>query len=175
MKQQKDINWIELIIGVVCVLIGIYTFARPHQALNGFAVAYGILAIIMGIADIAFYVHMERHTGFGPVVEMITGILNIFIGFFLIVYSEISVLVASVFFPIWIIAHSIGRLLNINVIKFFGSKAKYYATLIVNIAGLVLGLLALFNPFLSVFSVAVLIALYLIITGAGSLLFAFCA
>ena len=101
MRQQKDINWMELIIGVVCILIGIYTFARPHQALNGFAVAYGILAIIMGIADIAFYVHMERHTGFGPVVEMITGILNIFIGFFLIVCSDVSVLAASVFFPIW--------------------------------------------------------------------------
>lgn len=175
MRQQKDINWMELIIGVVCILIGIYTFARPHQALNGFAVAYGILAIIMGIADIAFYVHMERHTGFGPVVEMITGILNIFIGFFLIVYSDVSVLAASIFFPIWIIAHSIGRLMNVNIVKFFGSRAQYYSTLIINIIGLVLGLLALFNPFISVFSVAFLIAVYLIVSGAGSLISAFSA
>ncbi len=173
MKRQKEINWTELIVGVVCILIGVYTFTRPQQALNGFAVAYGILAIIMGIADIAFYINMERHTGFGPVIEIISGILNIFIGFFLIVYSHISVLIASIFFAVWIIAHSIGRLINVGIVKFYEGKTGYYTALIINIIGLVLGLLMLFSPFASVVSIAFIIALYLIAFGIGNLISVF--
>lgn len=44
--------------GIIFVLISIYTFRNPGLSLSGFVVTYGILAVISGIADISFYVRL---------------------------------------------------------------------------------------------------------------------
>ena len=80
MRNRSAFGWGELVVGIALVVLGIFTFARPSSALTGIVFVYGLLAVVTGIADIAFYVKIERHTGFGPVVSLITGILSILAG-----------------------------------------------------------------------------------------------
>ena len=84
MKRRSAFGWGELIIGILLIVLGAFTFARPSSALTGIVFVYGILAVITGIADIVFYVKIEQHTGFGPAVSLVTGILSILAGILLL-------------------------------------------------------------------------------------------
>ena len=85
------------------VVLGIFTFARPSSALTGIVFVYGLLAVVTGIADIAFYVKIERHTGFGPVVSLITGILSILAGVLLLFNPGAVKWAMALLFPLWFI------------------------------------------------------------------------
>lgn len=71
--------------------------------------------------------------------ELITGILilcNISAGRWAI----------AILFPVWFIAHCISRLSHLSLIRLTVGDAYYYFTLVINILGLVMGFLMLFNP-----------------------------
>ncbi len=173
MGKKSDFNWLELILGVVFVLVGIYTFRNPGTSLKGFVIIYGILAVISGIADVAFYVHLESRTGFGPTATLLLGILNAIVGVFLIVNSEFGAVAAVIVFPIWFIANCVSKLLNLDAVRIWGGKAQFWITLVVNIIGIILGFLLLFHPFASAVSMVYIAGAYLVIIGVASIISAF--
>ena len=61
-------------------------------------VVYGIVALIMGIADIVLYVRVERYTGFGPMVSLVSGILSVMAAMMLLVYPNAGKWVLSMLF-----------------------------------------------------------------------------
>ena len=71
----------------------------------------------------------------------------------------------TVLFPIWFIAHCISRLMSLNTICFISGAFTYYFTLVMNIIGLVLGVMMLVNPWLSFISIEYIISFYLILLG----------
>ena len=87
MRRRSGFGWFDLIIGILLVLLGILTFVRPGMILTGLLYLYGIIAVVMGIADILLYIRVERYTGFGPIVSMVSGILSVMAGLMLLVYT----------------------------------------------------------------------------------------
>ena len=165
MKRRSDLGWGELVIGIALILLGILTFARPAGALTGIVFVYGIFAVITGIADIAFYIKMERHTGFGPAISLVTGILSVLAGILLLLNPGAGGWALLFLFPIWFIAHCISRLSHLTIVRLTAGTGYYYFTMIANILGLVLGFMMLFRPLLSFFSVTYLIGFYFILMG----------
>lgn len=149
MRNRSAFGWGELVVGIALVVLGIFTFARPSSALTGIVFVYGLLAVVTGIADIAFYVKIERHTGFGPVVSLITGILSILAGILLLFNPDAVKWAMALLFPLWFITHCISRLTHLPVIRLTAGSGYYYCTLIVNILGLILGFVMIVNPMLS--------------------------
>ncbi len=92
---------------------------------------------------------------------------------FLIMNSEIGAFAVAILFPIWFIAHCVGQLTNIGFIRLCGSETQYWVTLIVNVLGLVLGIMLLFNPFASAVSMVYIAGLYLLFVGIGHIISAF--
>ena len=88
MRRRSGFGWMECIEGVLLLGLGSYTFAQPDRALTGFIVMYGIVAVTMGIVDILLYVRVERFTGFGPIVSLISGALSVMTGVMLLVYPN---------------------------------------------------------------------------------------
>ena len=162
----------ELITGILLILLGIYSLIRPVGMLTGVTVIYGLFAVITGIADIAFYVRMERRTGFGPAVSLVTGILSVLAGILILCNISAGRWAIAILFPIWFIAHCISRLSHLSLIRMTVGDAYYYFTLVVNILGLVMGFLMLFNPLAAMLSVSWLIGIYLILLGMDSLMLA---
>ena len=94
MKRRSSYGVYELIVGILLILLGIFTFTRPQSALTGLVVLYGLLATITGIGDIVFYVKMEKHTGFGPTISLIINSLGLALGFLMLIkpyYSLLSI------------------------------------------------------------------------------------
>lgn len=173
MKRRSGFGWLELIDGILLIALGCYTFACPDRALTGFIVAYGIFAIAMGVADILLYIRVERYHGFGPVVSLISGALSVMAGVMLLVYPNAGKWVLSLLFPLWFIAHCISRLAGLNAVSFFAGRAAYWFTLILNILGLILGAMMLFDPWVSLLSLQYIVAVYLVLLGADCILLAF--
>ena len=106
MIKRSGLLWIELIGGILLLILGIATFVRPEGAITGIVIIYGIFAVLTGIADITFYCRIERHTGIGSAISLITGILSVMAGIMLLAYPRAGEWVLSFLFPIWFIALS---------------------------------------------------------------------
>ena len=91
----------------------------------------------------------------------------------LLVHPEAGAFVVSVLFPIWFIAHCVSRLTHLNIIRFTAGNFYYWFTLIVNVIGIVLGAMMLFQPALAAYSADYLISIYLLLMGVDSLVMAF--
>ncbi len=161
---------VELIIGVLMIALGVYTFVNPSGVMDGFARAYAVLAIISGIRDIVFYCKAGRYTGFRSILSVITSIIGIMSGVALFVYPGAGAIIISLIIPMWFISHSVFQLANLDIIKEFMTKGHYLVSLIGGIIGLILGIVAIFYPIISVTVAAVAIALYLIATGVMSII-----
>lgn len=173
MKRRSGLYWIELIIGILLVLFGIYTWLRPGQSLNWIVMLYGLFAVIMGISDIVFYIRAERLTGFGPIISLITGVFSIMAGIMLLIHPGAGKWVMVLLLPIWFIAHCISRLSRLHEIRFIQGNFYYYFTLIVNIIGIVLGCMMIIWPSILLFSTSYIIGTYLILLGIDNIVAAF--
>lgn len=50
MRRRSGYGWFELIIGILLVILGIFTFIRPENTLTGIVIVYGLIAVITGIS-----------------------------------------------------------------------------------------------------------------------------
>ena len=173
MKQKSGFGWLELILGILLVILGIFSMINPNTALTGIVIVYGIAAIVIGISDIMMYVRVERYTGFGPMVSLIGGILSVMSGVMLFVYPNAGKWILSLLFPIWFIAHCISRLAHLSSMRIYMENFAYYLTLILNILGLISGFMMIFHPFVSLLSVSYIIGLHLILLGIDCIVIAF--
>ena len=74
MIRRSGFGWLEFIVGVLLIILGLYTFTRPIEAVMTLVIVYGILALLMGIGDIVMYIRASRFTGFAPMLSLVSGI-----------------------------------------------------------------------------------------------------
>ena len=169
MRRRSGFGWVELLIGVALIAMGLFTFSRPLEALNGLVLFYGIVATTMSIVDIVFYIKTEAHTGFAPTISLISGILSVLAGLMLMLHPGAGRWAMVV----WFICHCISRLSGLSFVRMTAGRTAYWLTLILNAAGLVLGILMLARPVLTLMSATVTIGCYLILLGIDNVLMAF--
>ena len=114
MRDRSGFGWLALIVSILLVLLGIATFIWPEAALESFVMVYGVLAVATGIMDIVFYARVERHTGFGPMTALVSGILSVMCGFMLLVYPSAGQWAMTLLFPLWFLTHCISNLTHLN-------------------------------------------------------------
>lgn len=176
MKRKSSFGWNELLIGLLLLILGVFTFVRPESMLTGAVVIYGIIAIVMGVEDIVVYARLSRFTGFGPTLSLVSGILSVMCGVMLIANPNVGKWALTVLFPIWFIAHCISGLTHTNLIRLIGNPFYYYFSLFLNILGLVLGFMMIFSPafsFLTIRAISYFVAAYLMLFGIESIVAAF--
>lgn len=172
MKKRSGFGWLELIIGILLIILGVWAFLDPGMALTSMVFAYGIAAVIMGVADIILYVQIERYTGWGPVISLISGILSVMSGIMLLVYPKSGVFVLTLLFPIWFIAHCISRLSHLHHIRLIAGNGMYTFTLVINIIGLILGFIMLLSPLFALSTIHYFASAYLILLGIDGIVIA---
>ena len=165
MRRRSGFGWLELAIGILLMVLGVWVFLEPGMALTGMAVIFGLAAAAMGVADIILFIQVERFTGFGPILSLIAGILSVMSGIMLLAYPKAGALALSLLFPIWFIAHCISRLSHLHHIRFIAGQGMYTFTLIINIIGLVLGLLMVFSPRFTLNLIRCFASAYLVLLG----------
>ena len=132
MRKRSGFGWMELIVGILLVLLGIFSFVRPNGILTGIVIIYGLVAVITGISDIVFYVRVDRHIGFGPTVALVSGVLSVMSGVMLLTYPGAGKWILSLLFPIWFITHCISRISHLGFVRRTAGNLPYYLFLILN-------------------------------------------
>ena len=172
MTRRSGFGWLQLAVGIALTVLGIFAFLAPDLALTSMVAAYGVAAVVMGVADIVLYIRVERYTGFGPILALISGILSVMSGMMLAVYPGAGVLVLTLLFPIWFIAHCISRLAHVNHVRLVAGGGIYTFTLIINIIGLILGFLMLLSPLFTLTTIRWFAGVYLILLGIEAIVMA---
>lgn len=169
-KERKHFGWLQLILGAILIIAGIYALYHPAAALSGAALLYGAAAIVTGIVDILIYVRLERRTGFGPVFSLVTGIFSLIAGVIILFQPGAGEWTLVILFPIWFLAHCLSNLARLPLTRWITDSVNYYISLILNILGLLIGFMMLFSPAMSLFSLPLLISVYLIVLGIDSVI-----
>ena len=172
MRRRSGFGWLELAIGLFLIALGVWIFWDPSRALLGTAIAFGLAAIGMGIADIILFIQVERFTGFGPILSLIAGILSVMSGIMLLAYPQAGVLALTILFPIWFMAHCISRLFHLPHIRLVTGNTVYHLLLIINVVGLILGFLMFFSPLFTLSTIRCFAGTYLILLGGDSVIMA---
>ena len=66
MRRRSGYGWFELIIGIMLVVLGIFTFIRPGSTLTGIVILYGLVAVITGISDLIVLCEDRKIYGLRP-------------------------------------------------------------------------------------------------------------
>lgn len=173
MNKRSSFGWLELLSGIFMIVLGILVFVVPNLVMTSMVIFFGIAAIIMGITDIVLFIRVERYTGFGPILSLITGIISVMSGVVLLIYPKLGAAMLTVLFPIWFIAHCISRLMQIHHIRFIAGEGMYVFTLVVNIIGIILGFMMLLSPLFTLSAIRCFAGCYLILLGIDGILTAF--
>lgn len=172
MRRRSGFGWLELVVGIGLIVLGVWAFIRPELALGGMVLAYGVAAVATGVADIILFIRVERYTGFGPILSLVAGILSVMSGVMLVAYPGAGALVLTMLFPIWFIAHCISRLSHLYHIAVVAGRGMYYVTLVIHIIGLILGFFMLLSPLFTLTAIRCFAGANLILLGIDGILMA---
>ena len=174
--KKTGFGWGEFVTGLLLVLLGIFTLVSPESMFTGMVVVYGIIAAVIGVCDIVLYVRLERFTGFGPMVSLVSGILSVMCGVMLIANPNVGKWAVMIMLPVWLIAHCISGIAHTGAVRMMTNSFCYYFAMMLNILGLILGIFMLVSPalsFLTARTIAYIAAFYLIVFGIESIAAAF--
>lgn len=147
-----------LIIGLILIGCGVYTLFSPITVLLASAIILGTIFIIMGIGYLMLYRETQSY------MHVTLGVLDILIGFILLVNLGITAASIPIIFAFWCLFVGVIQLVAALELSEVG-KSIEKRLLLSGIVGIVFSLLIFFNPVFGAFTISFLIGWYLILYG----------
>ena len=79
-KKNKMLEWDNIIVALVYIILGVFMMVHPITFYKGFTTALMIILIGMGISKIASYFIIKKNTEIGTTMKLISGICLIVFG-----------------------------------------------------------------------------------------------
>ncbi len=160
--------YIPLIIGVLFIIFGIYIFTVPQETYMTLAIMFSISFIVSGLFD-SFFAVQNRETLNGWGWYLVSGLLSLVIGLYLLNYLTISMAVLPFFVGFTLLFRSfqlLGFAFELRDLKVlnWGNVA------ITSVLGIALSFMLLASPLFVGVSLVVLTALTFIFVGVSSIL-----
>lgn len=155
--------WLMLVAGVLSVAAGIMVFCKPAGSYMTLSIMFGVLMLVTGVAGLVTSL-TSRNYFMTRGYNVVGGVLDMVLGFFLCLKPQITLVMLPVFLGIWMMFHSfmvIGFGGDLNGLRLRGSGWVIAEGVLL----LVLSLLIMMNPF------SFGIASVIVLTGVGLLLF----
>ena len=163
-KEREGFGWGNLIIGIVFIITALIVFKNPLTDLIALSIVFGTTAIIEGIWAI---INRNR-----SIFRVIIGFLSITVGTIFLSNLGLTASILPYVFAAWFVATSIGNLFTINNMYFL-NKSTYWFSLVMNILGIIVGGMLLFDPVASALTMVFLVGTYFIFAGIGYIALAF--
>lgn len=163
-KNENKFGWGFLICGLLFFACAVAVFRLPATALTAVAFVIVFSAALNGIWLLT--------NSMGLTSRIVVGILDLVLAVFLLINMKWTLLAVPWIFAFWFILDSIFRLISLDYVRPFG-KGYFWFSLILNVLGVILGIVLLFNPMLSALVMTTLIGIYLLIAGIEFIVLAF--
>lgn len=172
MEKRSSFSWPYFLMGILFVLASLFAFQDVTGSLVAIVYLFAILAIIKGVFELFFRRKLHEFTNQKSTLLIVLGIFDLIVGIFLFFNVEIGLLALPFTFAIWFIVDSVINLAEADIFKSV-SKGYYWFVVILNIIGIILGVMLFFNPIVSAFTLAFLVGFYLMMIGISLITFAF--
>ncbi|MGX7149941.1 HdeD family acid-resistance protein [Enterococcus ureasiticus] len=170
MTTERKFKGKYFIIGLLFTWAAIIAFQNPADDIAALVMFASVLAIVKG--SLGFFDRNKDTDIKNKPAHMLISIIDLLIGIFFLFHLALGMIVSPFIFAIWFICDSVGHLINQDVAKKI-SESYYRFSLVINILGVIIGVMLFFNPLVSALTLAFLIGFYLLLTGINYLIAAF--
>lgn len=163
-KEKEGFGWGNFIIGIIFIITALIVFKNPLTNLFALSIVFGVTAILEGIWAI---INRNR-----SIFRVIIGFFSITVGTLFFSNLGLTAAIIPYIFAGWFIATSIGNLFTINNMYFY-NKSICWFSLFMNVLGVIVGVMLLFDPLASIFTMVFLIGTFFVFSGIGYIMLAF--
>ena len=164
----KKLKWNLILMSILYLALGIFLLMVPGMALNIVCYALGGVVLACAAVQLIRYFAVERGV-FQSQLTLISGLVCLGLGAFLIIRSDIVVRILPIVFGLFVIFDSLGRIQNALELR----RCKYSSWkgfLLLAVLSIVLGIVMILDPFGTMETLVMAIGVILIIEGALNLL-----
>ena len=164
----KKLKWNLILMSVLYLALGIFLLMVPGTALNVVCYALGAVVLACAVVQLVRYFAVERGI-FQSQLTLISGLVCLGLGAFLIIRSDIVVRILPIVFGLFVIFDSLGRIQNTLELRRCNYDS-WKGFLLLAVLSIVLGVVMILNPFGTMETLVMAIGVILIIEGALNLL-----
>lgn len=170
--RKHGISWGSLILGILFIIASLLSFQDPAGNLVAIIMVFAIFAIIKGIFEIFVRNKLKELTGYKAYAPIVLGIIDIVIGVFFLFNLNIGIAVLPFVFAIWFIVDSIFGLFTLDLAKTVSTGYMWFV-IIIDVLGIILGIILLVNPVSSALTLSFLVGFYFMLFGIAEIVYAF--
>lgn len=159
-QDNGKLKWSSLIMGTLLLIVAVIIFSYPVKNFYTLTWLIGLFILINGVIQLLFRRAARALAGSGSGLIVVIGIIDIIFGLLVIFNVGASSTFFIFIFAAWFIVSSIIGLMTISK----QSRLKGLS-IIVNVLGLLLGIILLFNPMMGMILVSTMIAITFAILG----------
>ena len=164
----KKLKWNMILMSLLYLGLGVFLLAKPGIALNIVCYALGGVVLACAAVQLIRYFVMERGV-FQSQLTLISGLVCLGLGAFLIIRSDIVVSILPIVFGLFVIFDALGRVQNALDLRRCGYDS-WKGFLLLPVLSVVLGIIMLVNPFGAMETLVMAIGVILIVEGTINLL-----
>ena len=166
--MAKKLKWNLILMSVLYLGLGIFLLMRPSTALNVVCYALGGVVLVCAAVQLVRYFAVERGI-FQSQLTLISGLVCLALGAFLIIRSDVVVRVLPIVFGLFVIFDSLGRIQNALELR----RCEYPSWkgfLLLAVLSIALGVIMIVDPFGTMETLVMAIGVILIVEGSLNLL-----
>ena len=164
----KKLKWNLILMSILYLALGIFLLMVPGMALNIVCYALGGVVLACAAVQLIRYFAVERGV-FQSQLTLISGLVCLGLGAFLIIRSDIVVRILPIVFGLFVIFDSLGRIQNALDLRRC-EYSSWKGFLLLPVLSVVLGVVMILDPFGTMETLVMAIGVILIIEGALNLL-----
>ena len=165
----KKLKWNLIVMSVLYLALGIFLLMVPGTALNVVCYALGGVVLLGAVIQLVRYFLVERGI-FQSQLTLISGLVCLALGGFLILRSDIVVRILPIVFGLFVIFDSLGRVQSALELRRCG-YGSWKGFLLLALLSVVLGVVMIVDPFGAMETLVMAIGVILIIEGSLSALY----
>ena len=160
-KKNKMLEWDNIIVALVYIILGVFMMVHPRTFYKGFTTALMIILIGMGISKIASYFIIKKNTEIGTTMKLISGICLIVFG--ILVRVLLGSLVAMVI-GLFLVYGGISKLvLGLSIKNVDKTQGK--TLIIAGVINKIIGIIAVLLPFKTTSVVIIIFGIAFVLSG----------
>ncbi len=164
---MKNLKWNLILMSLLYLALGIFLLAVPGTALNIVCYALGAVVLICAAVQLVRY-FTASHKVFQSQFTLISGLVCLGLGGFLLLRSDIVVRILPVVFGLFVLFDSLGRIQSALELRRCG-YASWKWFILLALLSVVLGGIMIFDPFAAMETLVMGIGIILIVEGAFNL------
>ena len=166
--MAKKLKWNLILMSLLYLALGIFLLMVPGTALNVVCYALGGVVLACAAVQLVRYFVVERGV-FQSQLTLISGLVCLALGAFLIIRSDVVVRVLPIVFGLFVIFDSLGRIQNALELRRC-EYSSWKVFLLLAVLSVVLGIVMVVDPFGTMETLVMAIGVILIVEGAINLL-----